>query len=169
MTRSLILLHLLHICAAAVTSKESADPGPSLFAGYGLQYYRPQPPAAAEQDTTPQVAVFLHAAVGIFPVKRKRPGKGDFWGFGREIMEEMLDTLQRSGLLARPSTRVYVTLLGTDSNVALALDTLRVFNATVGNIHLLLRGRDLYVAELPTIHALRLYSLVCDPRSALLD
>lgn len=133
-----------------------------VFSRYGLRY---SPPAVQPYSAEyPPVAIFLHAAVGIFPVKRKRPGKGDFWGFGREIMAEILENIRASGLMARPNTAIYVTLLGTDNNVAKAVDTLREFNITAGNVYAILTGLDLYVAELPTIHALHLFALVSDPR-----
>lgn len=137
-----------------------------VFSEYGLTYYPPRLPSRLTVNGSSflPVAIFLHAAVGIFPVKRKRPGKGDFWGYGREIMEEILTSVRAAGLLSRPNTNVYVTLLGTDENVRLAEQTLRDFNATAGNVHVLVRGRDLYVVELPTIHALHLFSLQCDPR-----
>jgi hypothetical protein len=78
-------------------------------------------------------------------------------------MEELLSTIQKSGLLDSILTTVYVTLLGNSSNVYLATETLREFNRS-GNVHVLTRGADLYVAELPTIHAIHSHAQASNPR-----
>jgi hypothetical protein len=108
--------------------------------------------------------LLVHAAVGIFPILRKKPGKKDTWGYGREIMEEILTTIVDSALIANPNTRIYVTLLGNSTNIQSAINTLHIFNTTHQNIHLMLTGQNLYVAELPTIQALYLHAINSHPR-----
>lgn len=110
------------------------------------------------------IAVFLHAAVGIFKKKRP-PGTNETWGYGREILEELLLNLTSSRLL--PRATVYVTLLGSVPDRRLAERTLAQHN-TSGNLHVLLRGANLYVSELPTIKAMHLYAARVHPRSSLL-
>jgi hypothetical protein len=158
------LLATSHSQEEQAEHSHSIELSSSIFSRYGLAYHPPEPSRAAPGGPGP-VAIFVHAAVGIFPVKRRRPGGPAQWGFGREILEEIMTSLASSGLLARPRTSVHVTLLGGDADVALALDTLRRFNGS-HNIRLLLRGRDLYTAELPSIHALHMHAAQSDPRWA---
>jgi len=118
-----------------------------------LTYFRP---SYGGKQKEPCTALFLHATVGIF--KKKRPvGTNETWGYGREIMEEVLAMMQSSGLLTQPKTTVYVTLLGNDADRRLATGTLREFNAS-GNVHVHITGTNLYVAEFPTIKAIQLFS-----------
>ena len=127
-----------------------------------LQY---REPVLSELSRGPAaITVFLHAAVGIF--KKKRPmGTNETWGYGREIMEELLVNMTDCGLL--PRATVYVTLLGSAADRRLAEHTLALFN-TSRNIYVLLSGTNLFVAELPTIKALHVFARRVHPRSRLL-
>ena len=78
-------------------------------------------------------------------------------------MSEILHEIRKHGLLTTRGVKVYVTLLGNISNVALALGTLHEFN-TSGNVHLMVHGSDLYVSELPTIHAIHTFAQNSNPR-----
>ena len=146
--RWLALLTLVYIVDAA---------GPSIvrFAKERLDYREPGlQHAAGERPAT--VAVFIHACVGIF--KKKKPvGTNETWGYGREIMVEILEHAKSSGLLSLRDASVYVTLLGTPSDRSLATRTLEQFNSS-GNVHVLMTGANLFVSELPTIKAVQLYA-----------
>lgn len=78
-------------------------------------------------------------------------------------MEELLSIISNSELLDKKAVSVYVTLLGNNSNVNLATRTTREFNRS-GNIHVMTHGSDLYVAELPTIHAIHKHAQESHPR-----
>lgn len=59
----------------------------------------------------PHITVFVHAAVGIF---NKIRGKGT-WGYGQQILEELLKSINDSGLLQK-SNAVYIGLLGKEED-----------------------------------------------------
>jgi len=132
------------------------------FAVERLEYFEPRLVHSPGVTT----AVFIHACVGIFKKKRP-PGTNETWGYGREIMEELLEHVQSSGLLSRPDTSVYVTLLGSIPDRALARRTMQRFNES-GNVLVLLQGTNLYVSELPTMKAIQMYSQRVAGRSRIL-
>ena len=95
--------------------------------------------------------VYIHAAVGIFRKIRK---PNETWGYGREILEELLHDLSVTPLGKNVSS-VYVSLLGRDEDRDRAMKTLATFNSTestlVGKIRLLATSSNLYLAEFPTL------------------
>ena len=107
---------------------------------------------------------FVHAAVGIFQKKRTN----GTWGYGREIMQEMLTTLHESPV---QFDRVFVTLLGNDVDRALARRTLSEFNSSSSSssplssltkfqsrVYVLNEASNLYLAEFPTIYSMQIFS-----------
>ena len=96
--------------------------------------------------------VYLHAAVGIF---RKKRMPNETWGYGREIMEELLHDISVVPL-AKNVSSIYVSLLGKREDRDLAMETLETFNNTIhsklcGKIQLLATASNLYLAEFPTL------------------
>jgi len=157
---------------AAGAAASGQQSGEQRFAKEKLEFREPalppsvQSPPSRRGAVPPPTAVFIHASVGIF--KKKKPvGTNETWGYGREIMEEILEHVQSSGLLGLSGTNVYVTLLGTPADRALATGTLRKFNSS-GNVHLHLSGTNLYVSELPTIKAIQMYAQRVPPQTRLL-
>ena len=102
-----------------------------------------------------QNIVFIHAAVGIFQKKIRR---NETWGYGREIMEEMLHNIAGTSLAQNIGT-VYVTLLGNQPDRVSARATLATFNATGkplgGKIKVLATATNLYLAEFPTLFGIQ--------------
>lgn len=114
--------------------------------------------------------IFLHAAVGIFKKKRiKNPAASRYWGYGREIMESMLSSISNADL-GKSVDRVFVTLLGNDQDRALAIKTIQSFNSTSpdlvttrdsrlqGKLFVAMESSDLYVAEFPTMTAIKSFA-----------
>jgi hypothetical protein len=117
--------------------------------------YRPPPVSHFRNQSEPSIYIFLHAAVGIFKKKRYK----GYWGFGREIMEEILVTIQKAGLMDK-ATGIYVSTLGNTSNVAEATRTLESFNRSSGSkIYQIIEGQNLFVAEMPTLYALQMFAI----------
>lgn len=164
---SLAWLRLLLLFVALLPSAAPQSKSDSALAAFEKRLLRErmQYTDPVVLDHTPAaITVFLHAAVGIFKKKRP-PGTNETWGYGREILEEVLLNMTSSRLL--PRATVYVTLLGTVPDRRLAERTLSQHNSS-GNIHVLLRGANLYVSELPTIKAIHLYAARVHPRASIL-
>lgn len=105
----------------------------------------------------PHIAIFIHAAVGIFKKKRF---PNETWGFGAEILDEMLTTTLNHGLMGK-AKGIYITSLGEEADtkkVEESISRLRKNETVKADIQLLIRGKDLYVAEYPTLHAIQLYA-----------
>ncbi len=102
---------LLLLLCGLLASVPAARPGPSSEALSAYQSrkveYRPLEPRRDKQD----IVIFVHAAVGIFKKKR---GSG-FWGYGSEILTDLLQQVRRSGL-GQKVAAICVTLLGKDSD-----------------------------------------------------
>lgn len=115
--------------------------------------------------------IFLHAAVGIFKKKRlKNPTANRYWGYGREIMESMLSSISNADLGKRIDC-VFITLLGNEQDRGLAIKTIQSFNTTSmklvasqhgsnlqGKLFVAMESSDLYVAEFPTMTAIKAFS-----------
>ena len=110
-------------------------------------------PAALEKETTPQVSVFLHAAVGIF---HKRRGNGT-WGYGEEILREMLHSIDNSGLL-EASTNVYIGLLGSMDDRKSAKEVISAYSSKA---RVVVEAENLYFAEFPTLYMVENYTKHC--------
>ena len=101
-------------------------------------------PLCRSESVESEVVVFVHAAVGIFHKKR---GNGT-WGYGEEILKELLLSVRDSGLLEVVS-HVYVGLLGHESDRASA----KAFvNAYHPKAQVVMEADNLYFAEFPTLY-----------------
>ena len=149
------LFATLLACTCLDLKATNGSIGVDPWSKYKLSYNAPVPPKSSIQN--PYVAIFIHAAVGIFKKKRYE----GYWGYGREIMEEMLITIISNQDLMNMVHGIYVTTLGNSTNRALARSTLQSFNDSgpgSGKIFQIIEGDDLYVAEMPTLHAAQLYA-----------
>jgi hypothetical protein len=74
----LIVFLFIMMVGASVFSQQAASLNPNgvlIYKKYKLHHSPPQP--ASKPD---DITIFIHAAVGIFPIKRKRPGQiRDTW------------------------------------------------------------------------------------------
>ena len=105
---------------------------------------------------TPHIAVFIHAALGEFKKKR---GKVGYWGYGKDILLEIISVIESSGLLADNLTRgVYITALGSTADIASTREA--IYRSPLRNekIHFLVTGPNLELQEFPALHALQYYA-----------
>ena len=112
--------------------------------------FDPIAPNSLGKETSPQVSVFLHAAVGIF---NKRRGNGT-WGYGEDILKEMLHSINSSGLL-EASTNVYIGLLGNSVDRSSAKDVISVYSSKA---RVIVEADNLYFAEFPTLYMIENYT-----------
>jgi len=161
-----LLLLLLLLLGLSAQREQLADAAPAaakdIFATHKLSYVAP------DVSPGPHVAVFLHGAVGIF---RKKRFPNETWGYGGEIIAELLNTSVASGLLAHAQTRgVYVTALGAPSDVEKVRSNLRAVQSqlklqkglksmsSAPTLAVVVSGADLYVAEFPSLLAIWRYA-----------
>ena len=64
----------------------------------------------------PVRVVFIHAAVGVFTYTRK-DRLGQQWGFGADILEELIDEVLKNRKLAISLDWIYIGLLGAESDL----------------------------------------------------
>lgn len=105
----------------------------------------------------PHIAIFIHAAVGVFHKKR---GKGT-WGYGEYILKDVLRSVKESGLLAKASG-LYIGLLGAE-NDRISSKLYIESNYSDGSntkIQVVAEAENLYFAEFPTLYVLQNYSNV---------
>jgi len=122
------------------------DAEKDVFKRYRLSYAEP-----VNIPTDPHIAVFFHAAVGIFKKKR---WPNETWGYGGEILNELLNTSLSSGLL-KQAARTYVTALGARTDVAKVEKSLKM---NYPGVSMIISGADLYVAEFPSLLAIFEYA-----------
>ena len=113
-TYGLIVFRLLLLVVNLPVLSGSRRHGHERRPGTGMDradvIYHPIQYTASIRDT-PHITVFVHAAVGIF---NKMRGKGT-WGYGQQILEELLKSINESGLLQKCSA-VYIGLLGKEED-----------------------------------------------------
>ena len=106
-------------------------------------------------------AVFIHALVGVFKKKR---GTGT-WGHGLQILTELLDLVDSSGLTVE-SKGIYITLLG---NVADRFESKTVLaKRNSSKVHIIAESNHSELVEYPALHAMQLYANLTHPRTKLL-
>jgi hypothetical protein len=116
-----------------------------------IQYHPLKPP---DED---HLAIFVHGAVGIFKKKRlKFKGESPTWGYGGQIMIELIGMVRSSGLLQKTS-RLFLSILGKKKDRLELKTSVAPFNAT-GKVHTIVESGNLYLAEFPALHAMWLYS-----------
>ena len=106
---------------------------------------------AMEKEVMPQISVFLHAAVGIF---NKRRGNGT-WGYGEDILKEMMHSIDASGLL-EAATNIYVGLLG---NTMDRVSVKKFISAYSSKAKVVVEADNLYFAEFPTLYMIENYTI----------
>jgi len=117
-----------------------------VFQRYRLSYVEP-----INIPKDPHIALFFHAAVGIFKKKR---WPNETWGFGGEILNELLNTSLSSGLMTK-AARTYVTALGSRKDVSKVEKSLKM---NYPGVSMIISGADLYVAEFPSLLAIFEYA-----------
>jgi hypothetical protein len=100
----------------------------------------------------------VHTIVGIFKKKT-----GGTWGHGLEILNELLDTIEKSGLLEEVRG-VYISLLGTEADRSEA----RAAISSRKKVFVVVESSKAEYAEFPGLNALQLYANATDPYSRLL-
>lgn len=105
----------------------------------------------------PHNVMFIHATIGVF--KRKR-GKSGTWGHGREILEEMLENVEKSKLL-HLFRRVYIGTVGSKDDVGIAIESvLSRFHSNDWRkrLRFVVSGENIELNEFPTLGILQLYA-----------
>lgn len=117
----LVLLLLLALCGAIQPSLQANQERPSLsfVKRYGLHLG----PQHLKAPSGPHNAVFMHAAVGIFTYTRK-DRVGQKWGYGKEILLEMLQTIYRVPKMVDHLDCIYISLLGSAADITDARDAI---------------------------------------------
>lgn len=77
----------------------------------------------------PHSAVFIHVAVGVFTYTRK-DRVGQKWGYGKEILFEMLETMYKVPGFVDSLDTIYISLLGAPKDI---VDARRSVNARFGS------------------------------------
>ena len=98
----------------------------------------------------PMISIFLHAALGTF---HKIRGNGT-WGYGKEILNEMLITIKTSGLLDKVNS-IYIGLLGAEQD---RLSAKKMIYEYSDKVELILEADNLYFAEFPTLYTIQNYA-----------
>ncbi len=142
-----------------------------------------------EQNKPVRVA-FIHAAVGVFTYSRK-DRLGQQWGFGADILEEILDTLLKNRKLALSLDWIYIGLLGAESDLEETRERLsRKYKTDVTleedltsstptkrrgrrknarkKIRIVLEGTNKYMWEFPTLSLIQTYASKVHPESEIL-
>jgi hypothetical protein len=114
----------------------------------------------------PHNAIFIHALIGIFKTRNNNS-----WGYGLDILIEILTTIQKSNLLLTCSG-IYISLLG---SLVDRIDAIKVINKFIisnsipsNKINIIIECDNIYLAELPTISIMQEYSELVHPDSKLL-
>ena len=120
---------------------------------HAIKYNNPVIPPRNVTDS-----IFIHAVCGIFNRKRGN----DTWGYGLDILNELLTTIGRSHVVDYVAN-VHISLIGRPSDVLEAKLTLEALNSTTttrlfGKIRVVVEGHDMNLAEFPTLYALQLYA-----------
>lgn len=105
----------------------------------------------------PHNVMFVHATIGVFKKKR---GKAGTWGHGREILEEMLETVEKSNLL-HFFRRVYIGTVGNKDDVGTAVESVSSrFHSSDWRkrLRFIVSGENIEHNEFPTLSILQLYA-----------
>ena len=164
----LLIFHLISVNSGNSVSKETNSDIDRFQPWNGdgdapMWYYKHDPPFAPSGTHN---AIFIHALVGIF---KKRKGGGT-WGHGLDILLELIDLVQSSGLIDQVEG-VYIVLLGTTPNRDKARSTLE---EKYGNhertkkVRVILESSSAELAEFPALHAMQLYANSTSPGTRLL-
>jgi hypothetical protein len=149
------LLHLLVIVVVSFSSDVSeVHSGAVIAPRAGVEYKLSRPSPVGAHNV-----IFLHALVGVFP---RRRGNGS-WGHGREILIELLDTINSSGLVDKVDS-IRISLLGKPKDRADTMTSLLPYK----KVSVLVESSNTQLAEFPALHLLQSYASKADPRTRIL-
>ena len=134
----------------------------------------------------PVRVVFIHAAVGVFTYTRK-DRLGQQWGFGADILEEIVDEVLKNRKLVISLDWIYVGLLGAESDLEETKERLSLkYRTNVAQedayssrqvakrkiarkkIRVVLEGTNKFMWEFPTLSLIQTYASKIHPESEIL-
>lgn len=124
---SIIVVVVLSLFALVEGEENTPSNTPSLsfVERYGLHLG----PQELKLPREPHNAAFIHSAVGVFAYTRK-DRVGQKWGYGKEILFEMLETMYKVPGFVDSLDTIYICLLGAPEDI---LDARRSVNARFGS------------------------------------